>query len=87
MGVTKNADGSYSSAVPDNVYGAQLYCPIADIEDADLAYAWWWVDLADDGGIYGGSMSDFERRLQSWRPTPLSHISTVCSLKTAQARC
>ena len=64
LGVTKNADGSYSSAVPDNVYGAQLYCPIADIEDADLAYAWWWVDLADDGGIYGGSMSDFERRLQ-----------------------
>ena len=51
LGVTKNADGSYSSAVPDNVYGAQLYCPIADIEDADLAYAWWWVDLADDGGV------------------------------------
>lgn len=64
LGVTKNTDGSCSSAVPDNVYGAQLYCPIADIEDADLAYAWWWVDLADDGGVYGGSMSDFERRLQ-----------------------
>lgn len=51
LGVTKNADGSCSSAVPDNVYGAQLYCPIADIENADLAYAWWWVDPADDGGV------------------------------------
>ena len=65
LGVTKNADGSYSSAIADNIYGAQLYCPIADIEDADLAYAWWWVDLADDGGTYRGStMTAFERRLQ-----------------------
>ena len=64
LGVTKNADGSYSSVYPDNIYAAQLYCPIADFENADLAYAWWWVDLADDGGTYRGSMTDFERRLQ-----------------------
>jgi len=64
LGVTKNADGTYESVYPDNVYAAQLYCPIADIENADLAYAWWWTDLADDGGTYGGSMTDFERRLQ-----------------------
>ena len=64
LGVTKNADGSYSSAYPDNIFAAQCYCPIADIEDADLAYAWWWVDLADVGGTYRGSMTDFERRLQ-----------------------
>ena len=51
LGVTKNEDGSYSSAYADNVYGAQCYCPIADIENADLAYAWWWVDLADKGGM------------------------------------
>jgi len=69
LGVTKNEDGSYSSAIPDNVYGAQLYCPIADIEDADMAYAWWWVDLADDGGVYRGSMSAFERRLQELEAT------------------
>ena len=37
LGVTKNADGSFASAIPDNVYAAQLYCPIADIENADLA--------------------------------------------------
>ena len=64
IGVTKNPDGSIVSAIPDNVYAAQLYCPIADIEDADLAYAWWWVDLADDGGIYGGIFTDFDRCLQ-----------------------
>ena len=64
LGVTKNADGSFTSAIPDNVYAAQLYCPIADIENADLAYAWWWVDLVDDGGTYAGSMTAFERRLQ-----------------------
>ena len=64
LGVTKNDDGTYSSVYPDNIYAAQAYCPIADIENADLAYAWWWVDLADLGGTYRGSMTDFERRLQ-----------------------
>ena len=64
IGVTKNPDGSFTSAIPDNIYAAQLYCPIADIEDADLAYAWWWVDLADDGGTYGDSITAFARRLQ-----------------------
>ena len=64
LGVTKNEDGTYASAYPDNIYAAQCYCPIADIEDADLAYAWWWVDLADDGGVPGAGLTDFTRRLQ-----------------------
>jgi hypothetical protein len=64
LGVTKNADGTYSSAYPDNIYAAQCYCPIADIEDADIAYAWWWVDLADDGGVPRAGLTDFTRRLQ-----------------------
>ena len=64
LGVTKNSDGSYSSEIQDNIYAAQNYCPIADIENADIAYAWWGVDLVDDGGIYKGSITDFEKRLQ-----------------------
>ncbi|MBO6268204.1 MAG: hypothetical protein J6N19_03555, partial [Clostridium sp.] len=65
LGVAKNADGTYTSAYPDNIYAAQLYCPIADIENADLAYAWWWVDLADEGGTKGGTdLTAFEKRLQ-----------------------
>ena len=64
VGVTKQADGSYRSAWPDHIYAAQMYCPIADIEHADLAYAWWWVDLADKGGVYKGKLTAFERRLQ-----------------------
>ncbi len=64
LGVTKNPDGTYDSAFKDNIFAAQNYCPIADIENADLAYAWWWVDLVDDGGIYNGKITDFEKRLQ-----------------------
>lgn len=64
LGVTKNADGTYESAYKDNIFAAQNYCPIADIENADLAYAWWWVDLVDDGGIYNDSITSFEKRLQ-----------------------
>ena len=64
LGVTKNNDGSYSSIYHDNIFAAQNYCPIADIENADLAYAWWWVDLVSDGGIYNGQITDFEKKLQ-----------------------
>lgn len=64
LGVTKNSNGSYSSKIQDNIFAAQNYCPIADIENADIAYAWWWVDLVDDGGIYNGKITNFEKRLQ-----------------------
>ena len=64
LGVTKNTDGSYESAYPDHIYAAQMYCPIADIENADLAYAWWWVDLAEKGGTYKGTLTAFDKRLQ-----------------------
>ena len=64
LGAEKKEDGSYTSAFSDAIYAAQMYCPIADIENADIAYAWWWVDLADKGGTYNGEMTAFEKRLQ-----------------------
>ena len=64
LGVTKNPDGSFNSVYKDSIYAAQNYCPIADIENADMAYAWWWVDLINDGGVYGSGFTDFEKRLQ-----------------------
>ena len=83
LGVTKSEDGSYSSAYPDNIYAAQAYCPIADIEDADLAYAWWWVDLADLGSTYRGSMTDFERRLQELEAEAFIDYLNSLNLKDA----
>ena len=84
LGVTKNEDGTYSSAYPDNIYAAQAYCPIADIEDADLAYAWWWADLADLGGTYRGSMTDFERRLQELEAEAFIDYLNSLNLKDAE---
>ncbi len=83
LGITKNADGSYSSVYPDNIYAAQLYCPIADMENADLAYAWWWVDLADLGGTYRGSMTEFERRLQELEAEAFVSYLNSLNLKDA----
>ena len=79
LGVTKNDDGTYESAFHDNIFAAQNYCPIADIENADLAYAWWWVDLVDDGGIKNGSITDFEKRLQELEAD--AYIEYLNSLK------
>ena len=84
LGITKNDDGTYASAYPDNIYAAQAYCPIADIEDADLAYAWWWVDLADAGGTYRGSMTSFERRLQELEAEAFIDYLNSLGLKDAQ---
>ena len=64
LGVTKTEDGVYESAYQDSIFAAQNYCPIADIENADMAYAWCWIDLVDDGGIYNGNITEFEKRLQ-----------------------
>ena len=83
LGVTKNEDGTYSSAFPDNIYAAQCYCPIADIENADIAYAWWWVDLADAGGTYGDSFTAFDRRLQELEADAFVEYLNSLNLKDA----
>ena len=79
LGVTKNSDGTYDSAFKDSIFAAQNYCPIADIENADLAYAWWWVDLVDDGGIYNGKITAFEKRLQELEAN--AYVEYLNSLK------
>lgn len=83
LGVTKNEDGSFQSAYADNVYGAQCYCPIADIENADLAYAWWWVDLVDQGGTYG-TFTDFDIRLQELEAEAFLEYLNSLNLTDAQ---
>lgn len=52
-GIEKTADGQYISTIPDHVFGCQCYCPIADIENADLAYAWMRMDTGETGALNG----------------------------------
>lgn len=46
-GIGKAADGSYVSTLRDDIYASQCYCPIADINNADLAYAWLRFDAGE----------------------------------------
>jgi hypothetical protein len=69
-GIVKNADGSYSSTISDHIYGSQCFCPISDIDHADLAYAWQRFD--DPNITYSGfgipapqSLSPFQLALQA----------------------
>ncbi len=73
LGVTYDAEtGTYTSEYADNIYAAQCYCPIADLENADLAYAWWWYDSVENGGdaytemgaSEPGTLTAFKLRLQ-----------------------
>ena len=83
LGVTKSRENGFESAYPDNIYAAQCYCPIADIENADIAYAWWWVDLADAGGTYGDSFTAFDRRLQELEADAFVEYLNGLNLKDA----
>ena len=71
IGVTYDeSTDTYSSEYDDSVYGAMAYCPIADIENADLAYAWLRYDStvnadgsqSDTAGNY--KFTDFQLALQ-----------------------
>ncbi|MDO4556586.1 MAG: hypothetical protein Q4B70_15830, partial [Lachnospiraceae bacterium] len=71
IGVTYDeATDTYSSEYDDSVYAAMSYCPIADIENADLAYAWLRYDstLNEDGSLSdtagGYEFSEFQLALQ-----------------------
>lgn len=63
------AADSYISTINDDVFGCMCYCPIADIENADLAYAWWRYDSGDTSfsgmfGAGGGDFTEFQLALQ-----------------------
>ncbi|MCD8132896.1 MAG: hypothetical protein LUE19_03470, partial [Clostridiales bacterium] len=73
LGVSYDAESdTYTSVYDDSVYGAQTYSAIADIENADIAYAWLWCDTGEYGGnvftAMGSSgsseLSEFQQELQ-----------------------
>lgn len=68
-GIEKTADGTYVSTIRDDIYASQCFCPIADIENADLAYAWQRFDDVnisyEEFGVPGKkSLSPFMLALQ-----------------------
>ncbi|MBR4748823.1 MAG: hypothetical protein IK083_04540, partial [Abditibacteriota bacterium] len=63
-GVERIWTGDYLVGNGDYVYAAQCYCPITDIANADLAYAWMWAELPEAGGEGGKPLTPFEKRLQ-----------------------
>ena len=50
----------------DTVYAAQIYCPITDLEHADLAYEWQYgkdLDYEDTPAAPAGTLSPFQQAL------------------------
>ena len=62
-------NGEYVSTIDDDIFASQCFCPIADLNNADMAYAW----LRFDGGetsamtMFSGEIafSDFQLALQN----------------------
>lgn len=68
-GIKRTADGQYISTIRDDIFASQCYCPIADINNADIAYAWMRYDdptLSFSGfGVEGQqTLSPFKQALQ-----------------------
>ena len=61
-------NGQYVSTINDDIYAAMCYCPITDIENADLAYAWTRYGIGETGGMtmFSGELNfnDFQMTLQ-----------------------
>ncbi len=59
---------TYSSTIDDDIFAAMCYCPIADLENADLAYAWWRYDCGDESvsSRMDGTtvLTDFQKELE-----------------------
>ncbi len=43
-GIVKNADGSYTDTLSDDIFATIAYCPITDLGNACAAYDWQWGD-------------------------------------------
>lgn len=69
LGVTyDSATNTYASQYDDSVYGCETYSAIADMENADLAYAWLWYETAGQGGeCYTGMGSDTPTQLSAFQ--------------------
>lgn len=61
-------DGEYVSAIEDHVFASMCFCPIVDLDNADLAYAWMRFDSGETSAstMFSGVIrfSDFQLALQ-----------------------
>ncbi len=61
-------DGEYVSTIDDDIYASMCYCPIVDLDSADLAYAWMRFDAGETSAMtmFSGEIafSDFQLALQ-----------------------
>ena len=64
-GISKLEDGTYVSTIDDDIFAAQCYCPITDLANGDLAYAWMRSGAGDTGfvGMFGGGAEFDELQL------------------------
>jgi len=78
-------DGTYRSTIQDNVFAAQLYCPIADIENADMAYAWTRFDSSVNGeGPRAYQFTAYQKALEQALATKF--VGYLNGLKLADAQ-
>ena len=63
-GISKQGD-KFVSSINDNVFAAQCYCPITDLANGDLAYAWMRSGAGDTEyvGMFGGGATFDELQL------------------------
>lgn len=61
-------NGEYVSTIDDDIFASQCFCPITDLNNADLAYAWLRYDAGEKSAMtmFSGEIafSDFQLALQ-----------------------
>ena len=67
-GIEKTGEG-YVSTIDDDIFASMCFCPIVDLDNADLAYAWMRYDAGETGAatMFSGEIafSEFQLALQN----------------------
>ena len=80
----EESNGTYKSTINDDVFAAQLYCPIADLENADLAYAWIRYNSSMNGeGARAYSFTEYQSALE--KDMASAYVDYLNSLELADA--
>lgn len=76
------ASGVYTSTIDDSIYGCMAYCPIADINNADMAYAWMRYECGETGAtqMTGGTVEFNEFKLALQKDLAIAFCEYINSL-------
>ena len=83
-------DGKYVSTIRDDIFASMCYCPITDLDNADMAYAWFRFDAGEKGAVtmFGKKVAfnEFQLALQNDLAAAFCRYINSLGLRNAEGK-